>query len=554
MFLKIEENKMKHLNSRRNTGLCKKPYSAPITMLAVILAFGLLPTTAFAQTPQLAIAPASTYPITIQAVGDEFTEDGIKYKITSEGTPKTVMVITDSYSGAIAIPASVLHTESYAVTAIAWGAFRNTAITSVSVAGSVTDIDEYAFANCANLSSATVGNGITVLGDNMFNGCTSLTSVTLPNSLITIGALAFYSCTALKSITIPQGVKVIETSAFEFAGLQSVTIPDTVSKINNGAFALMPNLTTVNFLTAVPPATLGQNIFSSSSQKPCINPGFAINIPRGSRAAYEGAGDNTWQQYKGYFRDPADNDITVTYSPGEAKTGTVPEPKTYEAATKITVAQNSGKLAKPDSTFAGWKSSLDAKTYQPGEAIDITKSITLTAQFVPDNPGNDVIYKVLEDFGTYTIGRSDTCAATVDGDLDEFVELTLGSQTVDADSYDLDSGSTIITLSEEYLSTFDVGTYQFVAIYSDGESDPIQLLVEAAPTPTPPPGPGPIPTPTPVPDPTPTPDPTSAANPNSDSPQTGDTTNTNIPWALSLVALYLIAAGALTIIRNKQII
>jgi hypothetical protein len=55
---------------------------------------------------------------------------------------------------------------------------------------------------------------------------------------------------------------------------------------------------------------------------------------------------------------------------------------------------------------------------------------------------------------------------------------------------------------------------------------------------------GPNPNPTPNPDPAPTPTP--------DIPQTGDTTNPNIPWVLALVALSLIAAGVIITLRNKQ--
>lgn len=51
------------------------------------------------------------------------------------------------------------------------------------------------------LSSLTIGGFVTTIDDNAFSGCTHLNSVSIGRSVTTIGDAAFYDCTSLKSIT-----------------------------------------------------------------------------------------------------------------------------------------------------------------------------------------------------------------------------------------------------------------------------------------------------------------------------------------------------------------
>ena len=132
--------------------------------------------------------------------------------------------------------------------------------TSYNIPDSVTNIGEYAFADCKNLKSIMVSNSLTHIGEYAFSGCTNLTCVTIPNSVTSIGEYAFSSCksltsviipdgvtrinestfrecTSLKSIIIGNGVTVIDRYAFDnCTSLLSVVIPDSVTSISDGAF------------------------------------------------------------------------------------------------------------------------------------------------------------------------------------------------------------------------------------------------------------------------------------------------------------------------------
>ena len=99
--------------------------------------------------------------------------------------------------------------------------------TSYIIPNSVTNIAEYAFWSCANLTSVAIPDGVTSIGD-IFRNCTSLTSITIPDSVTSIGESAFNGCTSLTSITIPNSVKSIGYCAFiDCDNLKSVCYPGT---------------------------------------------------------------------------------------------------------------------------------------------------------------------------------------------------------------------------------------------------------------------------------------------------------------------------------------
>ena len=88
----------------------------------------------------------------------------------------------------------------------------------------VTEINDYAFYDCTDLTSVTIPESVTTIGRSAFSGCTGLTSVTIPESVTRIGYYAFYDCTGLTSITIPGNVtKIIEKAFSGCTGLTSVT-------------------------------------------------------------------------------------------------------------------------------------------------------------------------------------------------------------------------------------------------------------------------------------------------------------------------------------------
>jgi hypothetical protein len=79
---------------------------------------------------------------------------------------------------------------------------------------SITNIRDYAFNGCCNLTSITIPNSVRRIGINAFKGCTKLTSVSIPNSVYSICKSAFEGCWDLSFVSIGSGVAFIDQYAF----------------------------------------------------------------------------------------------------------------------------------------------------------------------------------------------------------------------------------------------------------------------------------------------------------------------------------------------------
>lgn len=93
------------------------------------------------------------------------------------------------------------------------------------VPASVTDIEDYAFYYCKNLTSITLPDSLAAIRTAAFVYCTSLKTLIIPQKVVTVGASAFVSCTELRQIVcradnppvIPQ--EAFSTSTYQTAAL-----------------------------------------------------------------------------------------------------------------------------------------------------------------------------------------------------------------------------------------------------------------------------------------------------------------------------------------------
>ncbi len=122
----------------------------------------------------------------------------------------------------VVIPEGVCCVDSYA--------FAFSGIERVEIAGSVSELEEFAFANCLLLQEAVLQPGIQKIGNAAFYNCTALGQITLPDSLAAVGAYAFCG-TGLTHITVPASVETISDCAFGYTGNPasgSTAVPDFV--------------------------------------------------------------------------------------------------------------------------------------------------------------------------------------------------------------------------------------------------------------------------------------------------------------------------------------
>ena len=93
-------------------------------------------------------------------------------------------------------------------------AFYGTAITEITIPGTLDAIGEQAFGACTSLTAVTLSEGIRTIGKGAFASCTSLTEITVPSTVTSVGSLAFYCNTAMTSAVLPGSVATLDVSAF----------------------------------------------------------------------------------------------------------------------------------------------------------------------------------------------------------------------------------------------------------------------------------------------------------------------------------------------------
>lgn len=95
----------------------------------------------------------------------------------------------------------------------------------------LTEIGDYAFFGCENLTSAVVGDSLKTIGNYAFYGCNKIERVYMPDSVEKIGDYAFYNCKSLVAVYLGSNLKIKEVTD-EVTG----NVLETVYPIGQHAF------------------------------------------------------------------------------------------------------------------------------------------------------------------------------------------------------------------------------------------------------------------------------------------------------------------------------
>lgn len=91
----------------------------------------------------------------------------------------------------------------------------------------VTEIENYGFASCFNITSVIMPNTVTKVGMDGFFNCSALETVVLSEALVTIDKFAFNSCIKLKTIDLPATLETIGNQAFaNCQALESICVDE----------------------------------------------------------------------------------------------------------------------------------------------------------------------------------------------------------------------------------------------------------------------------------------------------------------------------------------
>lgn len=147
------------------------------------------------------------------------------------------------------------------ITSIETGAFGNCeSLEDMQIPGSVLNIGQEAFSGCKRLESVSMQRGIADIGVRAFSGCMNLRDIQLPDSIVHIGQSAFEKCESLESIEIPDGVLNIGSSAFYGCkNLKNVKIPDGITRLEDWAFGECESLGSIKIPDSV--TAIGEGAF-----------------------------------------------------------------------------------------------------------------------------------------------------------------------------------------------------------------------------------------------------------------------------------------------------
>lgn len=159
--------------------------------------------------------------------GDVYMDGDIIYN-----ADKTKIIYVGYHQHDFDIPSSVTEIGDYA--------FANCPyIINIELPESVKAIGKGAFKNCSNLACISLPGHMTVIDDMAFENCTGLTlkSQNLPEGLTKIGDRAFYGCAKIGDVSFPEGLLSIGAHAFDYTYQHNLNLPSTVTNLGEAAFA-----------------------------------------------------------------------------------------------------------------------------------------------------------------------------------------------------------------------------------------------------------------------------------------------------------------------------
>lgn len=295
---------------------------------------------------------------------------------------------TSTYSGDLVIPETVdFEGKSYPVAVITDGAFRNSAVRSVTLPDNLVKIETsfvndgvqcIPFENCLNLEKVVIGENskLRLIDQNAFLGCTSLTDIKLPQSLKSINAWSFKN-----------------------TGLKSISIPGNISNLEFGAFMTCPALKDIYLHWSFPPniSNVYDNVFDMN-----VNP--QLHVPSGKKINYTSY--ESWKDYNFIEDENCEAIVDIEVEPEHTTIG-IPEEENASSY-KLTVydalgevydsrdvpATRAAGLSCRISTSAGCEFLFRIDAYS-GDGI-LLKSID--GVFNTHNPGKSSVEAIPADF------------------------------------------------------------------------------------------------------------------------------------------------------------
>ena len=398
----------------------------------------------------------------------EITEDNVTYAVNA--TETVVSEISSVAITDIATPVSntALDAEASCVTEgvssttpqITWTPSDSTAGYNTSYTASITltATTGYEF---------TDSTTATVLGNN----ATSITKNTDGTLTVTYD----FPATAkdkLISITAPQAITVANGTAYD-----AMNLPATVNIVTEGnteSSAPVTWNTTAPASGSYEPSVLTQQTVTLNGTVTChdsiddngvpLTTTITITI---SAAGIVGAptvnlAEGTYTENQSVTLTSSTEGATIYYTTDGSEptiTGGVPAGTTAVYTAPIAVTGTEGESIT---------TTIKAIAVKSGMQDSSVGTFTYTIQIPVPTP---VSYKILDGANSdWKQNTEETITIRGNGDFSKFVGVKIDGNTIDAKNYTAKEGSTIITLTTDYLKTLSIGTHTFEIVWTDGSA------------------------------------------------------------------------------------
>ena len=143
----------------------------------------------------------------------------------------------------------------------------------------------------------------------------------------------------------------------------------------------------------------------------------------------------------------------------------------YAQGSTVTITANT---APNGQRFKDW--SIESGNITLASSTSDTTTFVMPAEAVRVKANYEAIptpvsYKILDGANSdWKQNTEETITIRGNGDFSKFVGVKIGGNTIDAKNYTAKEGSTIITLTTDYLKTLSIGTHTFEIVWTDGSA------------------------------------------------------------------------------------
>ena len=146
--------------------------------------------------------------------------------------------------------------------------------------------------------------------------------------------------------------------------------------------------------------------------------------------------------------------------------------KTYHYGVYVATIYGDRYVFGPDTKLKINGEFVNYKRYEgdTSDGSDGTMWVLTDLTMTPQASGTTPEYKITEGAnGAWTQNSDGTLKFVANGDFSKFTGVKVDGTLIAADKYTAVSGSTVVTLKKDYLSTLSVGKHTLTIVYNDGE-------------------------------------------------------------------------------------